>query len=194
MKVRLLLAGVFLLAASTSAIAAGPYVGGDFGFSVFHDSDLSVGGSGQIQYRLGAGIDLTAGYDFDGFRLEGEFGIKSANVDTFQGNKVAKGEMDTTIDSYMINGFWDMKRSGRVAPFLGVGIGMLRAEMTDSYGAYEDDALGFQLSAGAGIKLLERLTLDLSYRYQAAANDFHIGSYDVSYASSSFLGGVRYRF
>lgn len=194
MKISVLLAGVLLTTASTSAMAAGPYIGAAAGVSLYHDSDLSTGGAGKIEYRTGRAFSASLGYNFDGFRFEGEAGYKHAYADTFQGVEVRDRSMDTTISSYMANAYWDVKTKSAVTPFLGAGIGVLHGRMTDAYFAYNDHVPGYQFSAGTGIKITDNLNLDLSYRYQKAAKDFFIGIYDVSYASSSFLAGARYNF
>lgn len=194
MKFSALLAAVVLVSSSASAIAAGPYIGAASGLSAFHNSDLSKGGTGEIEYEAGGAFGVTAGYDFDGIRIEGEASRKHADVDTFRQNDVPEGSMDTTIYSYMLNAYWDIKTPSRVTPYLGVGIGKLHAKMTDPSDAYKDKVFGYQFSTGVGIKLVGGLNLDLAYRYQAAADDFFIGIYDVSYASSNFLAGVRYNF
>jgi len=194
MKIQFLLAGLLLVASSTSAMAAGPYIGAATGISVFHDSDLSTGGTGEIEYEGGLAAKASLGYNFDGFRLEGDFGYKRADVATFRGNDVPEDSMDTAIFSYMINAYWDIKTGRAVTPFIGAGIGKLHARMTDPSGAYRDDVLGYQISVGTGVRLTDKFSLDLGYRYEAAAEDFFIGVYDVSYASSNFFGGVRYTF
>jgi len=175
-------------------MARGPYVAGAFGGSVYHDSDLSVAGSGKIEYDPGMAVTGSLGYDFNGLRVDGEFGYRNADVNRFMGSAVADDKMDTSIYSYMANAYWDIKTGTRVTPFVGGGVGLLHGFMTDPYFSYRDDVFGYQLSAGAGISVTRRLTLDLAYKYQAAATDFHVGLYDVSYASSSFLAGMRYEF
>jgi len=194
MKMHFLLAWLLLVASATSAMAAGPYIGAATGITVYHDSDLSTGGTGKIEYEPGGAAKASLGYNFDGFRLEGEFGYKRADVDSFQTVTVPEGSMDTTIFSYMINAYWDIKTGRIVTPFIGAGIGKLHAKMTDPYAAYRDDVLGYQISVGTAIKITNKLNIDVTYCYQAAAEDFFIGVYDVSYASSNLLAGVRYNF
>jgi len=91
MKLRLFLAGAMLVS-STSAFAAGPYVIATGGISYFHDAEIKVDGaipqfslgSADISYDLGYAFTLGAGYNFDGFRLEGEWGKRTVGVRKYQ--------------------------------------------------------------------------------------------------------------
>lgn len=186
-----MLAALLSLTTVTTSMAMGPYFGAALGGSFYHDSDC---GASKIKYDTGIAATGSLGYDFDGFRIEGEFGYRNAEVNNFLGFAVADGQMDTSIYSYMANAYWDINTGTTVTPFVGGGIGLLHGRMTDPNFTYNDDVVGYQLSVGAGIRVSKHIKLDVVYKYQAAVSDFHVGLFDVSYDSSNFLAGMRYEF
>jgi len=188
LKMRVLLATLLLVASATTAMAAGPYVGASAGFSVFHDSDVTVPGfgSGEISYDLGAGLNVVAGYDAGDFRGEAEFGYKTADVED--------DTTEATVTSYMLNGYYDFKGNAAVTPFVGLGIGLINGELEDGGDEVDDTVLGYQFSVGAAIKVASNVDLDLSYRYQSIIDDFTVSGVDISYGSSNLMAGVRLKF
>ena len=196
MKIRILLAGLLLAAAATSAFAAGPYVGVAGGVSLIHDSDVSYpGGPTDTEtYDTGYGFNGSLGYNFDGARLELELGYKAADVDTYAGQSVSGGEV--SFMSYMVNGYFDFRNPSAVTPYLGAGIGMINGEWDDhDHGDKDDDTVfGYQFMAGLGIALDRHIAIDLSYRFQGAGEDLNIWGADQEYMSSSFFAGIRVNF
>ena len=95
MKIRILLAGLLFAASAAPAFAAGPYVGVAGGVSLIHDSDVSYPGgpTDTVTYDTGYGFNGSLGYNFDGARLELEYGYKAADVDTYAGHSVSDGEV-----------------------------------------------------------------------------------------------------
>lgn len=204
MKKQLVLAGFLVIASATASMAAGPYIGASGGVSIIHESDVEIAdyfGDGvnarlDAEFDTGYGFNLSAGYNFDGFRIEGEFGYKNADMDKLSGGGGSANVDDTdiTVMSYMVNGYYDIKNSSSITPFLGVGLGVLNGEI-DSEGSKDDDTVfGYQLTAGVSFALNKNINLDLSYRYQGAASDFEKNDVSFSYGSSNVLGGLRYTF
>lgn len=197
-KISAIVAGIILLASTSSVFAAGPYIGAAAGVSIFHDSDINYPGDPTVtaSYDTGLGFNLNAGYNFDGARIEGEFGYKEADVEHLSalGTTVNYSGLDETIMSFMVNGYYDIKTKSAVTPYLGVGLGLINAELNDNGYKQDDTVFGYQLIAGAGFSINKNVTLDISYRLQGAASDFNIDGSDVSYLSSSILGGVRFNF
>ena len=195
MKIRVLLAGVLLLASTTSAFAAGPYISAAGGVSIVHDSDDTIPGfyKDTIGYDAGYGLNLSAGYDFGGFRLEGEYGYKTADIKDISG---ISSSGDASFNSFMVNGYYDIKTNSAATPFIGAGLGLINGEVNfNEYGYTVDDTvLGYQLIAGVGFDLNKNVTLDVSYRLQGAASDFEEAGEKISYLSSNFYGGIRYKF
>jgi len=199
MKMKLLIAmAFFALSVLPAAAAQGPYAGASVGFFVPHDSDLSVsgGGSGDVEYDLGLGFNVKAGYNFDGYRVEGEIGYKAADVDRISsgGISASVNGADITILSYMVNGYYDFKVNSPFKPFIGAGIGIIDGEVGDGGSTTDDVVLGYQLTAGVSYMLNRNLNLDLYYRFQGAAIDFEDAGDKISYTSSNFNAGLRYNF
>ena len=194
MKIRILLAGLLFVASAASVFAAGPYVGVAGGVSLIHDSDVSSTGEPtfEVTYDTGYGINASVGYNFDGARLELEYGYKEADMDTVAGYSVSG--WDATFMSYMVNGYFDIKTQAAVTPYIGAGIGLINGEMNDNGYKSDDTVFGYQLMAGLGIALDRNVTIDLSYRFQGAGEDLNIWGADQEYMSSSFFAGVRVNF
>jgi opacity protein-like surface antigen len=189
MKMKLLVAAAFLaLSVLPAAAAQGPYVGASVGLFMPHDADLSVPGlgTGDVEYDLGVGFTIKAGYKVDDFRIEGEFGYQTADVDNASG-------VDLTVLSYMVNGYYDFKVNSPLKPFVGVGVGLLNGEM-DVQGFKPDDTVfGYQFTAGVAYPLDKNLNFDVYYRFQGSA-DFELDGADLSYTSSNINAGLRYNF
>lgn len=167
----------------------GPYIGVTGGMGFIHNSDRTVGGSPvtyNIGYKPGLAFNICAGGIIGSGRFEGEFGYKPAEI-----KKSALGvSKDTTIMSYMLNGYYDIKTNNKITPFIGAGIGVLHAEM----GSGGDNKLGYQFITGAGYSLSNSAVFDISYRLQGSGADFDISGGRLSYMSSSILGGIRVNF
>ncbi|MDD2230197.1 MAG: outer membrane beta-barrel protein [Candidatus Cloacimonetes bacterium] len=197
MRIRTLLVGFFLMASTTSALAAGPYIGAAGGLSIIHDSDMSEPGiSGTAEFDTGYGFNVNAGYNFDPVRVEFEFGYKNADVDKFKayGISVDGSDSDLTVMSYMANAYYDFKTKSAFSPYIGVGLGLLNGEFKSPGYKQDDTVFGYQFIAGAAYNVDKHLALDLSYRFQGAASDFSIDGTDVSYMSSNIMAGLRYNF
>jgi outer membrane immunogenic protein len=196
---RLLLAGFLVAAMATTALAKdGPYIGVNGGVAIFHDSDIDVSGlgSGTLSYKTGGAVNVNAGYDFGSVRLEGEFGYKSADIDTISGRGGSASVTDSSVNikSYMVNGIFDFHNTSACTPFLGAGIGLLDGQFKENgFSDVNVSEFGYQFIAGLGFKAAEHVTLDLSYRYQGSS-DFSKEGTSISYGSSNILAGIRYNF
>lgn len=178
-------------------MAAGPYVGVAGGVSIFHDSDISESGiDATAEYDTGYGLNLSAGYNFDPVRVEFEFGYKKADVDKFKafGFSESVNDSDLAVMSYMANAYYDFKTNSTVTPYVGAGLGMINGEFSSPGYDSDDTVFGYQLIAGVGFNVNKNLIIDLSYRFQGAAEDFSIDGTDVSYMSSSIMAGLRFNF
>lgn len=198
MKMKMLLAGFLVMAMASVAAAAGPYVGVSGGVSMIHDGDVTVAGIGSAKasYDTGYNVNLSSGYNFDGFRLEGEFGYKGADLDQLSGNggSVKVSDTDITLLTFMANGYYDIKTGGPVVPFLGAGIGIINGEIQSQGESDEDTVFGYQLTAGVSYAVNKNLNLDVAYRFQGAGSDFSKNGVSFEYNSSNILAGVRYNF
>lgn len=198
MKKAIVAASLLCLASALPAAAAqGPYVGLGGGLAIIHDSDVETfvpgfgTARGDIEYDLGGGFNISAGYKFDQMRLEAEFGYNKADVDSvsaFGFTESISGDIE--IMSYMVNGFYDMKVAAPVTPFFGLGLGAINGDDGDD----DDTAFGYQLTAGITSPINEFLNLDVYYRYQGTFSDFEVEGVDISYDASLIFAGLRYNF
>jgi opacity protein-like surface antigen len=192
-KIKVILAGVFLLVSTTSAFAAGPYVGVAGGVSIIHESDWDYPGTvtDTIAYDTGYGFNLSGGYDFGGVRLEGEYGYKTADLKDISGYSVSG--VEASFKSFMVNGYYDIKTNSTATPFIGAGLGLIKGELSDNSFTVDDTVMGYQLIAGVGFELNKNIILDVSYRLQGA-EDLEKDGNTISYMSSNFYGGLRFKF
>lgn len=204
MKKILLVAATILAVSAGSALAQGPYVGGNIGLGITHDSDLKFVGAPTVNlsYESGLAFDVAVGYKFnENLRAEGQFGYLSADFDKYkQGGESETAKGDLTGMSFMANAFYDVTQlSLPVVPFVGVGLGLINGESKpEGLSSKSDTVFGYQAIVGASWPANKNLNIDLSYRFQGAASDFEYNFDGVktkaSYMSSSILAGVRYNF
>lgn len=198
MKKRVLLAGLLIVASASSVMAAGPYVGASGGVSIVHDNDIKVSGVGTAtaSYDTGLGFNVSGGYNFDGFRVEGEFGYKNADMDKLSGPaaSVSVTDTDITVMSFMANAYYDIKTNSPLTPFIGAGLGVLNGEISSAGDDEDDTVFGYQLTAGVSYSVTKNVNLDLSYRFQGAGSDFSKSGVSIAYTSSNVLAGLRYNF
>lgn len=196
---RLCLAIIITVVSATSSLAAGPYLSASGGVSIYHDSDIGINGTpffGTTSYDPGFGFNVAAGYDADVVRGEFEFGYKDADLTKFwaSGGNATVSDTDVAIWSYMFNAYIDLKNQYALTPFVGVGLGVLRAEFNQPGFDRFDTELGYQFTVGASYRLGPQVNFDLSYRYQSTVTDFEKEGFNLSYQSSNVLVGLRYQF
>ena len=203
MKKTLLLAVSILAFTSVSAFAQGPYVAGDLGLAIFHDSDLhsplDKKNTYTGEYNLNFGLDIAAGYIFTpNFRAEAEFGYRSAKLDKVTG---PGGYKDTSPDSslrifsFMANGLYDVTQfKTPVIPYVGLGVGMLNGKSKSPSDSTSDTTFGYNLMVGVTYPIDKKLSVNGGYKLQGALSDFEKDGNKISYMSSNLLVGLRYKF
>jgi outer membrane protein OmpA-like peptidoglycan-associated protein len=125
-----------------------------------------------------------------GYRLEGELSYRSNDVsDPFQG-------VDTNAWGGMLNGYVDFNRHGKVQPYLGVGVGYGRVEISGFGDSVDDSGVAYQGMAGVGVALSQTLTLDIGYKYFIVPDlSWDIdGPFDGDYKNQSATIGLRWQF
>jgi len=197
------IAAVLLVAAATGTALAEegrPYLGASAGFSIPHDSTLSVAGSNQtanLSYDPGYALGVSLGYDVNPVRVELEYAYRSAKMKELSagGAFADASDTDLSVSSYMVNGLYDFKtRGSALTPFVGAGVGLLNGKVTQAGVSVDDTEFGYQLMCGVGIKMSRSVDLDLTYKFQGAASDFSKDGVGLSYHSSNVLAGVRLKF
>lgn len=149
-----------IMSAGASAHATEGWYGRfDVGYSV--DGELEIEGSefdldnnwmvsGAVGTRLSNGL-----------RVEGELAYRQNELEDV-------GDVEVEVVSLLANAIWDFNRGGRFQPYVGVGAGVGRLQI-DEIDA-EDTGFAWQVMAGVGVPLSERMTLDIGYRYFAMPN------------------------
>ena len=186
--------------APTLASADGWYGSAGASYSLGGSLDIDAPANptaiGQSPYMIGKGAKgdtgfggaLALGYAFDnGFRTEAQLAKGNAE---FKNNGVSSTLGNVNVWTAMLNGLYDFNRDGRINPFVGAGVGLARVNLVASSFdqanasnpllalsrasavSIDDSDTGFawQLIAGLGLKLSEKLTADISYTYVNVAD------------------------
>ena len=142
-------------------------------------TDFAVDNAFDAELRRGWDVDVIAGYDFGGFRLEGELAHKRAKRDGFDLDGGLEGTLGTaigasvdneafddadgkvTVNSAMVNLLGDFGADDGLAFYGGVGVGRAWARALDD----GDNAWAFQGILGLRSPVSENIDLGLKYRY-----------------------------
>jgi OOP family OmpA-OmpF porin len=191
------------LMASTAGAAyatEGWYGRADAGYSI--GGDIEFGGT-SYDLENDWSQHLGLGYAFqNGFRAEGEISHRYNNFGEDEG--LADGNVHAWAG--MLNGYYDFNRGGAVQPYLGVGVGAARLNVSAAggFGSFQGDdtVLAYQGMAGVAFDLTEQLALDIGYRYFVADDaDFDglspnltAATFDAEYEHQAITLGLRYQF
>ena len=226
MKTKFLAATALAAALALPAMAAaqeGWYGRADVGYAPSGTLDIAAPvagptGEGALAADWAQGLGL--GYAFgNGVRIEGALGHTYNNIDPSRRIGPSGSAHAWTA---MINALYDLNSGGAVNPYIGAGVGIGRVDAYASCaprasgaapspdcnsaataGIFDDSDTGFawNLFAGLGFKLTERLTGDLGYRYTNIPNLTFAGrvgtaarNYEADYDSHAVMLGLRYAF
>ncbi|WP_449258102.1 outer membrane protein [Chlorobium limicola] len=192
-----------------------PYVCLSAGLGMMHDMTevYSVGSEGVFSYDAGMAVEGAVGVKKGGFRLEAAVGYQSSDVDRVFDQfgcvdefYLSRYHTSTAIRSYMVNGYADFDLGGGVVPFVMAGAGFANVDMKKHWVpssewwmdvSYSQDVFAWQVGAGVGFRVADRVMVDLSYRY-FTASDIKLAVYDdwddtlVDIASGKVMFGMRY--
>ena len=194
----------FALAATPSlADPNGSYIAGDIGYHwpEEFDGELTSGAFAaplDVELEGGWAGFVRYGWRFNEmFRLEGEIGYRSGNVEAIAGTTLA-GEVDANATSLMANAIFDFgSRNARVRPFVGLGAGMAKVEFDDGTDEIDDSSFAWQALAGLAWSMGPRTNLDVTYRYFNAGDiafDDGVTALEGDYSDHSITVGLRYSF
>jgi opacity protein-like surface antigen len=180
---------------SAQAYAYDSYLSGNVGWTLSNDLDIKDTNSNVvIKLPLKTGINVLGalGSRFDNFRIEGEFGYQTKDIDLAGLNGNLK------ILSLLANGYFDFYTEG-IQPYVTAGIGAGRVTLSDFFtegNQFNWDSgvtkLAYQLGAGVAIPLNKNISIDARYRY-FALNDVTNGNLNkYTPAISSVLIGLRF--
>lgn len=166
-----------LLMATTAAQAAdqGPYVRLDTGWSFSRDASKDLNDDVGDSYIIGAGagyrlnqhlrVDATLGYR-GGYEIDTNSQLGGVGLDW-------KGDVSALTG--LVNVYGDIGKFGMFTPYVGAGVGFSRNKVDDIdvsalgvTGKLDGDtntSFAWQVSAGVGIEVAPRWTMDIGYRY-----------------------------
>lgn len=197
-----------LLSISTIAYSAeGPYVSGNLGLAILSDSDVTdstvPGITLDIESDTGLALGVAAGYDFgNNIRIEGEIAYQKNDVDKAS---LLGVDVDLTGDTsslaFLLNGYYDFANESAFTPFISAGLGVAEVEINDFNvpgsglpSSNDDDTVfAYQVGAGVGYAVNEKVTIDVKYRYFGTSDpDFETTT--AEYSSHNFYAGIRVAF
>lgn len=190
-------------ACATQVSAQTYYIGLRGGYVQPHDRDLDIFGTPAEDIAFAAAPMAAAGFGFashDGWRVEGEVSWLRSDIDTIGG--VATGG-DAEVWAAMANLYYGIDTGTAATPYLGGGIGMARASMSNiaAAGGTVDDfdtTLAWQAAAGVDFPLTDAMTLSLEYRYFVVDGlRFDVvggGRAGLDFRASSAVAGLRFGF
>lgn len=180
-----------------------PYFSGQLGVSFLTDSDWAEPGYTETyQFDPGFATSFASGARFGIFRIEGEVGYQTNDMDKI---KVCSGgdcftdsfsTGDMSALSFLGNFYIDFINASPVTPFITAGMGVARVEANDLGGPgydYDDTGFAYQVGAGLAFAVNPNLTIDLKYRYFATEDNDFEGA-NVKFASHNVYGGLRFTF
>ena len=236
MKQKLLLAAASVAMLATPAVAfadddAGVYVRGNLGYGIHTDMDITGDMVGDVESEGNATGSVGVGYDFgNNWRLEGD--LASLWTDLGAISQVPSSYAKLQTNTAMLNAIYDFDDFGKFKPYVGAGIGVVKGQLSAQAHSFTDPtgvgfintpvctggaiacgvkdtdrSLGWQLLAGLGYDISDKLTWDTHYRYLNAGDlDFTghrslvpgIGNQSTvsleDVAAHSVMTGFRYKF
>jgi len=194
----------------------GQYVSGSIGFSKITDMNLTDRLLFAVQNKdLEPEGDLAFGVamgfrPYDMLRVEGEISYKENDIDN-RGAWSANG--DVSCFALMLNGYFEpggIEETGKFQPYISFGIGWANVDSNFTLITEErywdegyaprvtynnsDGRFAFQVGAGVGYAINEKVTFDCKYRFQWVADSLAYNSTKVEYNSHNFFIGIRYAF
>lgn len=203
---KILVATVALTLAASPALAENWYVSGNIGMASASNSDLTdstvPGITIDIEYDSGLTLGAAIGYDYGTIRAEGELAYQKNDFDkaSLWGVDVPLSG-DATATSLLLNGYFDIENDSPVTPYITAGLGLAKIEVNNLNvpgsglpGTSDDDTVfAYQIGAGLGYAINNRLTADVRYRY-LTSSDPEFGTSEAEFASHNVTAGLRYSF
>ena len=169
------------------------YVGLNAGVNFTSASDWEKGAaSGDFDTKEAVSYSASIGYQPSNMRYELELGQSEQDLDA----AATTGKIKAT--KLMANAIYDFGTNSGVVPFLGVGLGAVKADVTPTNvptvnGASTKPA--YQLIAGASAKeVLPQTDLSLAYKYLGTFSDFKEDTTKFEYNAHTIEAGAKFRF
>lgn len=143
------------------------------------------------------GLNAAVGAKIDDFRVEFEYGFRSLKqrIDV---DEDGAGYDKFGMSTYMINGYYDIRNSSIVTPYVGIGLGFadMKLKYSDEENLYSKSKTKFaySLNAGIGIEVAKNITVDVGYRYLKPGNFKFLEGIKVETHTNEISAGVRFDF
>lgn len=200
---------MILSISSIAYSAEGPYVSGNLGLALANDSDLSdPTGTGTIEFDKGMAFGVAAGYNFGNTRMEGEISYQKNDYDKLSLSAPGVGSFsglnidgDATSTAFLVNGYYDFKNQSSVTSFISAGVGIAKIDVSaisvpgigTITSSADDTVFAYQIGAGVGFAVNEKVSIDLKYRYFATSDPDFEGT-EAEYSSHNIYAGIRIGF
>lgn len=171
-------AAVFALAGSTQASSFhGWYAGLEGGGNWLQKPDMMeefvVPGFFDATYPLDVSFDNgwallgTVGYDWGSWRVEGEAGIREADIKPLPGCFGCWINPSLNQVSLMANAYYDIPLASKLTLSLGAGVGAVQTHFETGGGFFTDNDwnVAYQAIAGFSYEVCSGVELTLDYRY-----------------------------
>jgi opacity protein-like surface antigen len=196
--------GLIVFSFSTIAYAEGLYFSGNIGVALLTDADVTEPGfNAELESDTGVALGIAVGYAYsNNIRAEIEFAYQTNDADTLDAFGV---ELDATGDTTnyagLLNLYYDFVNDSSFIPFITAGIGYAKVELNDFNLSgsgmpninEDDEVFAYQVGAGVGYVVSEKIILDFKYRY-FGTDDPEFDVTEVEYASHNFYVGIRASF
>ena len=206
-KILTLVCSATLLSISSIAYsAAGPYVSGNVGLVIPNNSDVTnllPGSTVTVKPNNGLGLAGAIGYGFsNNVRLEAEVQYIKHDLDK---TNVFGVDFDLDGDasslSLLFNGYYDFKNESAFTPFISAGLGFGKTSVSDINvpgmgrisSSNDDTVFTYQLGAGVGYAVNEKVTIDGKYRY-SAFSDPEFDGMTAEFSGHIIYAGIRVGF
>lgn len=162
-------------------------------------------GLGSSSFKA-PGLNIAVGADFqgiraeDGIRAEIEYAYRALKSKTSV-EEGGAGKEKFGMQTYMLNGYYDISTGTIVKPYVGAGLGL--ADIKVKYQDVEDlvsiskTKFAWNLNAGVGFEVAENITVDVGYRYlkvEDVKKNFGDSSTKIKTRANEFSVGVRFDF
>jgi opacity protein-like surface antigen len=143
-----------------------------FAASVGINKLLEIDDSGvKASFDPGYGFLFAAGLDAGQFRVEGEIGYRSADVDdlkVFGTGGLSNG--DISVLSFMANGYYDFEKpNSSWTPYVGAGLGIIDSDLEGNNPSFRvtggNTNLAYQFMLGLAYQMNSSLALTAGYRF-----------------------------
>ena len=206
MKKTFLITAACAMTLSISSIAfsaEGPYVSGNLGLAIPSDSDIEDTVL-TLESDNGLAFGVAIGQEFTGnIRLEAEIAYQENDLDKASISGLGSADIigDTSSLALLLNGYYDFKNESAFTPFISGGIGMAKVDVSNislpGFGPVtlsdDDTVFAYQIGAGLGYAINEKVSLDVKYRYFGTSDpEFELAT--AEYSSHNVYAGIRVSF